>query len=564
MSFTVGGTQPASFQGVTFNNIAGDMNIVSTASVVSGSGYHLSDSLSPRWIDAHPSPHHAASGPVRTRMNSSHPKEKPYNKHRSCSQPRDRGVTGSNHRKLPGAPTHSNSIFNTITGNITNVSLTSYSENGLDVLYRRVLEDAMHNSAERPSDPCCHPGTREAVLDTLQTWSQDDSPCARLLWLHGSAGIGKSAIAQTFAAKCEEEGLLGASFFFKRGDPERGNWKGLFSTLVYQLAVSFPELRDALRRIVEADKLVFGQSMRHQFQKLIVAPFEQSPPLATRPIVVIDGVDECEDHGNQVTLLKLIIEGLRTGAFPVRVLIASRPEPHLCEALQTPASFDTCRHLELHPDTSAYDDIRRYLCDEFSRVRNCLTGRGVSLENGWPGEDAINHLVKKSSGIFIYAATVVRYVDDEYSHPAERLDSILALDPDSTAPLDNLYTQIISAVPNRSTLRRVLHAVIKTCDDWDPEEIDLALQLRAGTSRLVLRGLHSLLSVPPVRTVGLRRPVKVLHASMSDFLRDPARSSDLCITTPELESGLVCTMVKFLSSPPTEPLLFRYHFFILD
>ncbi|KAJ6479483.1 hypothetical protein C8R47DRAFT_1137019 [Mycena vitilis] len=415
----------------------------------------------------------------------------------------------------------------------------------------------MHNSAERPPDPACHPGTRETVLDTLRAWSRDDSPEARLLWLHGSAGMGKSAIAQAFAAERQEDGSLGASFFFRRGDRGRGNWKSLFPTLAYQLAASFPQLRDALKQAVESDKLVFGQAMRHQFAKLAIAPFERSPTLAVRPIVVMDGLDECEDHSDQVMLLNLIIGGLRAGTFPVRFLIASRPEAHLRELLQATANFDVCRHLELRSDDSADADIHRYLCDEFQRIRKCHISRGIPLENGWPEEDALNRLVTKSSGTFIYATTVVRYVDEEYSHPTERLESVLALDPYSTAPLDSLYTQIISAIPDRSTLRRVLHAVVKNGQCWDPEEIDCVLQLRAGTSRLVLQGLHSILSVSSVRTMGLRYPVKLLHASLGDFLRDSARSSDLCIAPPELDYALVRTMTKCLSSTPQDTLLFR-------
>ncbi|KAJ7660318.1 hypothetical protein DFH06DRAFT_954427, partial [Mycena polygramma] len=137
-------------------------------------------------------------------------------------------------------------------------------------------------------------------------------------------------------------------------------------------------------------------------------------------------------------------------------------------------------------------------------------------------------LVYKSSGTFIYVTTVVRYVDDEYSHPTERLNSVLALDPHSTAPLDTLYTQILSDGPNKSILRRVLHLVLGT-HAWDPEVIDAALNLPAGTSRLALWGLHSLLSVPPVRVLGCesctqKHEVKLLHASLRDFLRDPMRS----------------------------------------
>ncbi|KAJ7896632.1 hypothetical protein B0H14DRAFT_2678140 [Mycena olivaceomarginata] len=424
-------------------------------------------------------------------------------------------------------------------------------ENGLDILYRSVLTDAMHNSAERSLDPSCHQGTREMVLSDLRAWSQDDRREGSLLWLYESAGMGKSAVAQTFAANCEKERILGASFFFKRQDTGRGTWKGLFSTLAYQLAVSFQELRGEIQEAVENDRLVIGQTMLHQFRKLFAAPLKQVPSLAVRPIIVIDGLDECEDRGVQVMLLKLLIDGLGNGGLPARVLIASRPEPHLREVLQAGENFDFCRHLELRPDKSAYADVCRYLCDEFLRIRHLHTSRGIPLETDWPGQDSINHLVEKSSGTFIYAATVLRYIDDEYSHPAERLDDVLRLDPQSTTPPRQFV---------HSNSFNLLHAMVRISEDLNPEEIDAALQLRTGTSRLVLRGLHSVVCVPPVRTVGFRYGITFLHASLCDFLLDPICSSELCVAAPHLDSQLVRSMIVFLSSSSPNSLLFKYIF----
>ncbi|KAF8143496.1 hypothetical protein K438DRAFT_1922448 [Mycena galopus ATCC 62051] len=500
MSFRFHGSHTVGIHGGNFYNVAGNMNIT-------------------------------VSGPDNPQMTS----------HESASTRARR----DEHRYDSDA-IHFNRTFTTFCGNMNS------NVNGLDFLYRSVLKDAIHNSADRFSDPSCHPGTRSRVLADLTAWAHDGRRESRLLWLYGSAGIGKSAVVQTFAANCEEQRLLGASFFFKRQDAERGSWKGLFPTLAYQLAISLDELRDFIREAVEGDMLVFGQAMRHQYQKLIATPFEQAPPFAVRPIIVIDGLDECEDHGVQLKLLKLLSEGIRT--LPFRVLVASRPEPHLREAIQAPNNSDICRHLELRPDASAYADIRRYFCDEFSRIRHDHTSRGILLENDWPGQGPINNLVTKSSGTFIYAVTVLRYIDDEYSHPADRLGSVLSLDPQSTTPLDNLYTQILSAVPNISVLRRVLHAVIRTNEDWEPEEIDIALQLRSGTSRLVLRRLHSVVFVPPARIIG-RHPVRLLHASFCDFLLDPLRSSELCIEGPELDLQLVRCMITFLSTSASDTLI---------
>ncbi|KAJ7438682.1 hypothetical protein B0H11DRAFT_1752630, partial [Mycena galericulata] len=211
-----------------------------------------------------------------------------------------------------------------------------------------------------------------------------------------------------------------------------------------------------------------------------------------------------------------------------------------------------CRHVELSADDSAYADISRYFSDEFSRIRQVHASRGTSIDDGWPGEYHINHLVKKSSGTFIYAATVIRYVDDEYSHPEERLESVLKLDPESMTPLDDLYTQILSEVPNTPRLRRILHALVSTNLGLNPEDIDIALQLRSGTSRLALRGLHSVMSVP-VPFIGRRSLVKWLHASLQDFLIDATRSSAFCVANRELDCDLVRGMIRAFSTGSMKP-----------
>ncbi|KAJ6530516.1 hypothetical protein DFH09DRAFT_825531, partial [Mycena vulgaris] len=85
----------------------------------------------------------------------------------------------------------------------------------LDILYRRVVVEALHDSGERFPEPACHPGTRTAVLEQLNSWSNHAATESPVMWkFNGSAGIGKSAIAQMFADQCQTKGRLGASFFF--------------------------------------------------------------------------------------------------------------------------------------------------------------------------------------------------------------------------------------------------------------------------------------------------------------------------------------------------------------
>ncbi|KAJ6564106.1 hypothetical protein B0H19DRAFT_1067698 [Mycena capillaripes] len=455
--------------------------------------------------------------------------------------------------EIDGARAHA-TTFNSVGGDMTQVSVTSYGESanvrktGIDILYHYVAIEALHNSGERFPEPACHPGTRTAILDELRAWALDTNPESSLLWLNGSAGAGKSAIAQMFAGECAHQGRLGASFFFRRGHTNRGTWQKLFATVAYQLATSVSEFRLPIQQSVDNDKLVIGRSMAVQFEKLLVDPFNHAPTLQFLPIIVLDGLDECEGNKIQQEILRLFIQAIRAGRLPVRILIASRPEPHLREVLDADDVFGICQQSELSADEFAYDDIRTYLRDEFSRIHLEHKARGIDLGAVWPGQKALEHLVRKSSGIFIYAATVVWFVDDEYSHPISGLDSVFRLDPNSTAPLDDLYTQILS--PLSPYVLHILHAVWRETPRMliVPEDIDMLLNQPRGTSRLAFRGLHSLVEVPPIRALpDPRDSVTFLHASFADYLDDERRSGKwvLIQELPQLLSD----------TPPSESLI---------
>ncbi|KAJ7450123.1 hypothetical protein FB451DRAFT_1146416 [Mycena latifolia] len=275
--------------------------------------------------------------------------------------------------------------------------------------------EALHNSVERFPEPACHPGTRTAVLEELKSWSVDTSLQSTILWLHGCAGMGKSAIAQAFAGECKAQGLLGASFFFKRGHPKWGTWNGLFTSLAYQLAMSVPELLLPVQQAVDTDKLVVGSAMTVQFCNLFAEPLRHTAGLQFMPVIVLDGLDECADHKVQQQILRLFIDVIRNHHLPIRLLIASRPEPHIREILKTEEASAICRHSLLSANNSADQDIRIYFGDEFSRIHTEYMARGIDLGPVWPSPEAIKHLVNKSSGVFIYATTVIRFIEDEYS-----------------------------------------------------------------------------------------------------------------------------------------------------
>jgi hypothetical protein len=130
------------------------------------------------------------------------------------------------------------------------------------------------------------------------------------MWLLGPAGAGKSAIAQTLAERCKELGILLATFFFFRSDGTRNHSRSLFATIAYQLAVNFPAVRHLIVKVPEDDPMVFTQSIEEQLLSLIIKPLQElyhsgrSNTPAGPYLIIIDGLDECEDPVIQTSTFK--------------------------------------------------------------------------------------------------------------------------------------------------------------------------------------------------------------------------------------------------------------------
>ena len=71
---------------------------------------------------------------------------------------------------------------------------------GFEGLQKQVAANALHNSGEVSHQlPKCHPGTRVAILNHLIAWALALTHTYPIIWLHGPAGAGKSAIQRTIA-----------------------------------------------------------------------------------------------------------------------------------------------------------------------------------------------------------------------------------------------------------------------------------------------------------------------------------------------------------------------------
>ncbi|KAJ7434157.1 hypothetical protein FB451DRAFT_1095381, partial [Mycena latifolia] len=367
----------------------------------------------------------------------------------------DHGVRLFNGQSLyAGAPTFHGGTFITAE-NINH----RHCETGIHILHRAVALDALYDSAESFPQPKCHPETRIEILDGLYNWAIDNDSSYPICWLHGPAGAGKSAVMQTLCQRLHDADRLGGSFFFKRGHTTRGNAKVLFATLAYQLALHHPDLNGPISRSAEIDPSVIGRGMDVQLRSLILEPCKSLKD-APAPILLIDGLDECEGQNAQQEILCLIGSTANAHSRPPRILIASRPEPHIREKFEESSFYGLYDSVNIEP---AFEDVRIYLCDEFSRIHREHRETMASVPTPWPTRRILKDLVAKSSGYFVYAATVIKFIGDKDFRPTQRLAVVTNLPTECGTPfhaLDELYSQILQDSPFQSRMLDILCVIV--------------------------------------------------------------------------------------------------------
>ncbi|KAF9472890.1 hypothetical protein BDN70DRAFT_818001, partial [Pholiota conissans] len=275
---------------------------------------------------------------------------------------------------------------------------------------------ALHDSSARFDPPKCHPNTRVAVLEYLMGWIfGHNDPEVLIMWLYGPAGAGKSAILQTIAERCAEKNKLLASFFFGRSDPTRNHIKPLIPTIACQIAIAIPELKPHVESAIERDPFLLDKSLATQFQLLVVKPLQELGALENSKsyhgsplLIIIDGLDECDDLKMQNIMLRVIAYAFRSQNPPLIFLIASRPEQNINYTFCSTPLSGLWRSVVLDDEYKPNDDIRLFLMDSFYDIKTTHPYH-YSVPETWPSQSDIDTLVEKSSGQFIYASLVVKY-----------------------------------------------------------------------------------------------------------------------------------------------------------
>ncbi|KAF9537636.1 hypothetical protein CPC08DRAFT_534823 [Agrocybe pediades] len=434
----------------------------------------------------------------------------------------------------------------------------NYIHSGQRPGYARLLENvatsALHDSVDNVDPPKCHPNTRVAIIENIHDWTlgkPEELSGKPILWLNGGAGAGKSAIARSVAEQCTDEGLLLGAFFFNAGDMSRNHVGNLVATISYQISTRLPEFRDIVSAIIEDFPLIFKSSIKTQLFTLIIRPLSvvlakhSTTSIATPCLIIIDGLDECSAVNSQRDLLLTLHEVTSTTTL-IRFLVCSRPESHLNNTFSLSHMVPIIYKIFLNNDYSASRDIRVYLEDKFKQIKEGHSFKHL-LPDPRPTPRMVYDLVEKASGQFIYAATVVGYVESPRHRPDERLNAIFQLRPPFKdlpfTELDTLYRLIISRAEDLPTVLDILAFPALYRQFSKPRDIEAILQLGRGTVEVLLADLHSII------TIDWSGFVRFLHKSLGDFLAEPQRAGNLYQDLSRAQSFHIARVISIFSSP---------------
>ena len=388
--------------------------------------------------------------------------------------------------------------------------------------HRTVLED------QGLKREVCTNGTRVKILDDITKWANDRSLASpRVFWLTGQAGSGKTTIAYTIAKRFEEGSnanqhtVLGGNFLCSRQFQETQSQTRILPTIAYQLAHKCKSYANALH---VADKFdAVNHDVSSQMKGLLVGPWQLSE--ATRHpepppyLIVIDALDEIKGDGGSAFLRDLLIAINEYNLRGFKFLVTSRSDPKVAALCESFVSEAVCR-LQDVPIDEAKSDIKTYLKAQLPEL---------------VGSPEFAELVQRVGGLFIYAATAVKYLTPLDSitvkEQTEMLHDFLsksyesASSNDATFLVDELYRQIMydafSKLSGKVLARRLHTLYTFLCTAERTSASIVATLVPDGddeSARAVLRDLHAVLYTQDDR-------VYWYHASFPDFIFTRERSN---------------------------------------
>ncbi|KIK53144.1 hypothetical protein GYMLUDRAFT_207531, partial [Collybiopsis luxurians FD-317 M1] len=379
---------------------------------------------------------------------------------------------------------------------LANIRITQGVKNDTEHIRLRDLRPTPEATYAFGNRNLCAEDTRVDILNTVIAWCKDTSvDSSTIFWLSGRAGTGKSTIAYTLCDNLLQEGKnvtrLGASFLCSRQIPSARKCENIIPTIAHQLAHSFPLYR---KKLLELELDVNPPPVKDHIRTMLIDPWNQCiqkqeniPPL----VVIVDALDEIE-NGEGSQFLKVLITTIaaQKAHRGLKFFVTSRQDPRIVEVCN---SFPSQAVIQLQDVKSEIveQDIAKYLQMELPILDLAQ----------------ISQIASQASGLFIYAATIIRLLSRDSSKTTEQRLAIL-LKPESKGfedefrelAVDHLYEEVLSEL--------LLHKSESDCQI----AVNILQTIIFAQKPLALSDILKLLKQEPSNKEYPRQIVNSLHA----------------------------------------------------
>ncbi|CAE6427211.1 unnamed protein product, partial [Rhizoctonia solani] len=396
------------------------------------------------------------------------------------------------------------------TWSVANEILANKRLDGLSLVKLASYDSALPANIVRQK---CTDNTRTEILTGTNIWLNEPKT-AKIYWMSGMAGTGKTTIAYSLASAFAHRKQLGASYFCSRVLSDCRDVRRIIPTIAYQLARYSRPFQAEVCKALESDPDLGTKEMALQFERLLKAPLRVvRGALPNNVVVVVDALDECDDGEGVKNLIRKLFELAKET--PIKVFISSRPEREIREEiLSHEDSTRSILHLHTIDQAQVKEDIALYLRAELSFMS--------------PSEQDIERLAELSGCLFIYAATAVRYIRSRSTNPQQRLQAVLSVTVQSNkkyAEIDSLYSRVLDVVFHDEledyeikTMQDILWTAVCIREPANVSTVAALSGIDDGDALGVLESLRSVLFISENNHL-----VSPLHASFTDYIFSPKR-----------------------------------------
>jgi len=395
------------------------------------------------------------------------------------------------------------------------------SENAKVVSANKQLEDLVRAIGENKLSlrkPCMK-GTRTTILQEVENEINNvDGP--NVIWIRGSPGVGKSALAASIAARLQEQNRHFISFRFDRTESATITTDALWRTVALDLSRLYSSVRQQILDIVRNNKVPDPSNIDGRFKSFIELPSStliDAIPREELPVIVIDALDECgglkhdtsekEDFRSLLHTLKRWIQVDHLKKF--KLVITSRPEERITFS-ESISIHDIPSGHEVKPGDSVSSDIRTFLQSRLDDMK--MKPARIA--------EALDYLVPGAAGIFIWATTVANFLEDD---PEVRFHILKSRkggdDIEGMDDLFSLYTTVVRASFGRVSKQEVqgiisvIGAMIYAKQPLSDDALVMLPGVKIGNSDIMPLIRKSLASV-----IGSGDILHFHHKSFEDYL----------------------------------------------